>query len=307
MKDKIRFFVSIVITLVILGVIFKNIDLAAFGALVKDINWLWFFGSLFITVPVLFVVAEKWRAVISLRCKVDFWKSLKLTFVSSSFNVLTPSKMGDLSKSWYLKKHHSIPHKIGMGSVLFERFLDFLMMCAISVIGFLILPGLIGKLASVFWIMVGILAVGLVAYLVNLKKVFFFFVKNEKLRGMAEKLYDFLDEIKKDKKLLAYIIFLTFVSWAVQIYQIYLFFFVFGVDVNPVLVMALVPVAILVGMIPITLAGMGTRDSALIFLFQSYAPAPLMLGVGILASLRYFLAALIGLPWTRKFIHKVDV
>jgi hypothetical protein len=42
---------------------------------------------------------------------------------------------------------------------------------------------------------------------------------------------------------------------------------------------------------------MGTRDSALIYLFASYESAALMAGIGILCSMRYWVDTLLGLPF----------
>ena len=67
--------------------------------------------------------------------------------------------------------------------------------------------------------------------------------------------------------------------------------------------MFLVPVAIIIGMIPITFNGIGTRDSALIFLFMNYVPVPLIAGVGILATLRNIIPALFGLPFLNKMLR----
>jgi len=68
-------------------------------------------------------------------------------------------------------------------------------------------------------------------------------------------------------------------------------------------------------MIPLTFAGMGTRDTAFILLFSKFYEPSLMVSFGMLFSLRYFLPGLIGLIWLRKYVsgekkngknHKVD-
>jgi len=54
-----------------------------------------------------------------------------------------------------------------------------------------------------------------------------------------------------------------------------------------------VPIAIFVGLLPITLAGIGTRDGALVALIAPHAVAAL---VGLFSTLRYVVMALLGVP-----------
>ena len=61
---------------------------------------------------------------------------------------------------------------------------------------------------------------------------------------------------------------------------------------------AVVPIAIFVGLVPVTIAGMGTRDAALIYLFSAYASDSASITVGLFFSLlRYWVLALAGIPF----------
>ena len=69
-------------------------------------------------------------------------------------------------------------------------------------------------------------------------------------------------------------------------------------------VLAYAPLSIFVGLIPVTVAGMGTRDSALIFLFSSYADPAVMAGIGLLCSLRYWIDTLVGIPFFHQYVRE---
>jgi uncharacterized membrane protein YbhN (UPF0104 family) len=59
--------------------------------------------------------------------------------------------------------------------------------------------------------------------------------------------------------------------------------------------------AMFAGLLPLTLAGMGTRDSALIVLFDGYATGAQSLGVGLLYAFFFrWLLSLLGLPFLRQ-------
>ena len=67
--------------------------------------------------------------------------------------------------------------------------------------------------------------------------------------------------------------------------------------------MANIPIAIFIGMIPVTLGGMGTRDAAIIYLFSEFGTPSELLGVGILFSLiRYWFLSVIGVAFMKKIV-----
>ena len=85
--------------------------------------------------------------------------------------------------------------------------------------------------------------------------------------------------------------------WLGSAVQIYLLYSAVGQQVPLIFSIAVVPIAILVGMLPVTIAGVGTRDLAIVKLFSGYATTSASISIGILFFLlRYWVLALIGLP-----------
>jgi uncharacterized protein (TIRG00374 family) len=84
--------------------------------------------------------------------------------------------------------------------------------------------------------------------------------------------------------------------WLLHVAQIHVFFLAVGVAPAPLKVYAMVPVAILAGLLPITQGGFGTRDAALIHLFGGDAAPAVLAAVGVLTGTRYVVPALVGLP-----------
>ena len=77
-----------------------------------------------------------------------------------------------------------------------------------------------------------------------------------------------------------------------------------NIDISIVNVFALAPLAILLGQLPITLGGMGTRDLAFISLFTEYAKEVDLLSVGILFSaFRYWLPSIMGIPFMWALVN----
>jgi hypothetical protein len=61
-------------------------------------------------------------------------------------------------------------------------------------------------------------------------------------------------------------------------------------------VAARVPIAILAGLVPLTFAGVGTRDAALVVLLGPLVGADVAAALGVLFLLRYLVPGLLGVP-----------
>jgi hypothetical protein len=68
-------------------------------------------------------------------------------------------------------------------------------------------------------------------------------------------------------------------------------------SLNVSYIYSLVPIAIFAGLLPVTVAGIGTRDAALLALFSGMEQSSLIMAVGALSSLRYFVPSLLGIPF----------
>ena len=68
---------------------------------------------------------------------------------------------------------------------------------------------------------------------------------------------------------------------------------------------ALPPLAILAGLLPLTFAGVGTADAALVLFYTPYFDAPTAAALGILCTARYVLPAIGGLPFVGQYLPKV--
>jgi uncharacterized membrane protein YbhN (UPF0104 family) len=63
--------------------------------------------------------------------------------------------------------------------------------------------------------------------------------------------------------------------------------------------------AILVGLLPFTFAGIGTRDAAIVFFYRSFLSAPVAAALGLLFTLRYLVPALAGLPLLGRYMAQI--
>ena len=86
--------------------------------------------------------------------------------------------------------------------------------------------------------------------------------------------------------------------WVSNLLVMFLLLKAVGAGVEFSTVAATMPLAILVGILPLTISGMGTRDGALVFLLKGIAaPAVILAGTLLYTAAVYWMLALIGLAF----------
>ncbi len=93
--------------------------------------------------------------------------------------------------------------------------------------------------------------------------------------------------------------------WFLHLLQIWLFILALRASAPFLANLALSPLAILAGLLPLTFAGVGTRDAALILLYAPYFDQHSAAALGILCTARYILPAIGGIPFASRYFARV--
>jgi uncharacterized membrane protein YbhN (UPF0104 family) len=252
--------------------------------------------GILITVSFPMLSAWRWNAIMEgLRHELSFREAFTLIMACWPLATFTPSKGGDLAKAYFLRNR--IPVSTVLGSVLAERLIDVLTLLGFCLVGSLIFGWQSLALVSAVLLAAGLLGVA-VLLLVRLPIP-------EKLRPKAERLLEALRVLLRKPLLLILVLLLTIANWLASVLQTWLFFEAVHHPVPFGSLLGALPAAIFVGLLPITLMGMGTRDAALIRLLSAHAPAAATLGVGLLYSLcGYWLPGLVGIPFLRLALRR---
>jgi uncharacterized membrane protein YbhN (UPF0104 family) len=108
-----------------------------------------------------------------------------------------------------------------------------------------------------------------------------------------------IQSIRSDWRQAALVGLQSLLIWYLHLVQIWLFIVALGASVPLGASLGLTSLAILAGLVPVTLAGIGARDAALILFYRGYFGEPTGVMLGLLCTLRYVLPALAGLPFLR--------
>jgi uncharacterized membrane protein YbhN (UPF0104 family) len=295
-RDWGRMAILLLVTAVVFFLLFRNVSFASVLELVRGARPGLLLAGILITVSFPFLSAWRWKAIMDgLGWKLAGREAVSLIMACWPLATFTPSKGSDLAKAYFLRGR--MPVSIVLGSVLAERLLDVLTLLAFCLVGSLSFGWDALALASGALLSAGIL--GTAALLILRLPV------PAKLRPKVDRLLSALRLVLRRPGLLSWVLVLTVANWLASVLQTWIFYLALGASVPFLSVLAALPAAIFVGLLPITLMGMGTRDAALIRLLAAHAAASVSLGVGLLYSLcGYWLPGLFGLPFLRFALRR---
>ena len=300
-KSALRIILVLSITIAIFYAIFTKIDFHSVIEVLSHANLFYLFIALLLLFIIILITTKRWQTILkTMGYNFRYKECFNLIMGAFPLTSITPSKSGDVIKAYYLKD--KIPASKTVGSVITERMFDVLTLVLFSLIGMIFCKKY--ELAGVaFAILICIIAIFLLMragfnFRLPIKSSW-----NEKIQNLilSTKLLT-----KDNKKAFLFILSYSILIWFVSIVQTVMFFYALGINVPLLFTIANIPIAIFIGLVPVTLGGMGTRDAAIIFLFSEYATSSELLGVGILFSVfRYWLISLIGIPFMRKMMKQI--
>lgn len=302
-------FFAFVLSCLIMGIIFLRVDFSQFRFYVSQMSLPLFLLAISFFVPQVALSAYRWKVMMKRKSEISFLESSRLILAASALNILLPSRAGDFSKAYFVAREKRVDLSRAMNLVFFEKYID------LASLGVVILTGVAGSRRwdgpSVAGTLFALGALGLfpLICLIDFQRLAGHSVLTRhalgiKLGSFLRDSHDYLSEMRKAPGYLSFLILISIFLWFLHLLQFYVLFQAFHSNVSVYQIFRLVPLAILTGLLPVTLAGIGTRDSALIYLFAPYEKTALIVGIGLFASLRYFVPGILGLPFLNHTIVK---
>jgi uncharacterized protein (TIRG00374 family) len=304
---------SLLVSLAILGVIYWRIDFSRIRPVFQSCDPLWLALSLGMVIPLTLITAWRLEQLMPTGSRLGVAESNRLILVASVFNLVLPSKMGDLMKAWFMKERGHASASVAFALVIFEKTCDMLSLLFWCAFGLLLYP----RKDTLFWVMTGCVVAGLATGLALLANAAFAETLFQggarlapaKLRSKLERLRGGWREMHtsfwRDRSRLALVGATSVFIWFLHLLQVWMFLLALRATVPFLANLALAPLAILAGLLPLTLAGIGTRDAALILFYRPYFDAPTAAALGILCTMRYVLPALGGMPFAPRYLRSL--
>ena len=303
------YFFTLLLTIFILFLIFREVDFSVLLGSIEDVNVAILIVSYLLLIIPLSFIALKWKVLISDYKNITFFESLKLHFAMSSFSIITPLNIGEFINGFY-KNDKKFTKEIGFGASLFEKIIDIITLGLLSLVGIFVFLE-----HTIIFLFITIILISIAFLFIILKtdisdsgffvKIITKFIPFENVTKPINNAMHYYSKIRQRPEKITVAFFYSLFNWLFMLFYGYLLFQAVGMDVEILYALKVIPIAILIGMFPITLAGMGTRDGALILLMYGVFQYEKIVLYGLLFSGGYILIALLGLLWTNRIVKHV--
>jgi uncharacterized protein (TIRG00374 family) len=291
--------------------LYRTLNLRQVGEALLTADRLWLVISIGMILPITVLRAMRFFWVAPEGALPGHAEAFKLTLVSSALNVFVPAKAGDLIKSYFVAKRGQTSTGVAIAIIVYERLCDIFGLIFWCLLGWFIGRPEVTSLPIAFW---GVLAgLGtLCGVLISSERAAAAWRagtmrlipdgKLRKLRQLAMGWPDLLEVLRNRRQ---WIVPFSLVLWLTHLFQIWLFTVALSLDVPFTVCASLSAIALMAGQLPLTVAGVGTRDVALVVLLASYMAPESAAAMGVLISTRNFLPPLIGIPLMRPYLATV--
>ncbi len=237
-------------------------------------------GAALLTFPRILIRNYGWQLILKQqKIEVSFGTSLKIFLIGYFYGSVTPGYSGQLMRIPYLKEKTDQPTGKLFVNTLVEEIIHTFSLYLMMIIGAFILIEYIPAIFPLACIFVGVSLI-----------IYWFFIN----RDRGEKTFHFLIRFLAPKNLKLY--FIRFVAtfyqdfpnlkdliypfvvviptWIIIYSQIYILGLSLGIDIPYLVFLVIYPIANIVSFIPITSAGLGTREATVIFLLSFFGVSP---------------------------------
>jgi hypothetical protein len=306
-------FISLVVSVAILLYIYAQIDFLSLLQVFQNCDRVMMAVSLGMVIPITLFTAWRLQQLMPQGKGLGFIEANRLILGASVLNMVLPSKMGDIAKAYFMCDRHNLSGTLALSISIFEKACDLLSLLLWCVFGLILYPAK----DTLFWTMTAGVASGWILGLLLLgssrfTNLFFNFTskitpksvskKLQKMQGSWQEMHDYF---WGDKKQLIVITSTSIFIWFLHLLQIWLFIIALKAWTPFLVSLALSPLSILAGLLPLTFAGIGTRDAAIIYFYQDYLNEATGAALGLMCTSRYFIPAIIGLPFLGQMLGAV--
>ena len=271
-KEKFFFAFRILVTLAILFALFKLIPYKKIIEVFKDSDKVYLFFAGIVFTSCFFLAAGRWQFLLrALEIKVTFWEAFCASFAGLFFNLFFPSFVaGDVFRSLSISHCHGAKKKVA-SSVLMDRYSGTIGLVLIALISYFFSRNLLPD-PKVFTAIAVISLGSIVVSLCIFNRAFFLFLtrilrKNPKVEEKIISFHDQLYFFKKNPKVFLKSLLFSLPIQVLVPLSFFLTALAFGISISVIYFLILVPIIMTIALIPVTIAGAGTREASAVYFF----------------------------------------
>ncbi len=192
-----------------------------------------------------------------------------LIFISQSANVVTPARIGDLTRAYLLKARKGIALTTCFSSLTVERIFDVIAITVYAGAAFVFLIGQIAiRQEIIYALALGALLILLFfVFLLLFRRERFVFPSDSKLKAALVKFFTEIRDVSAQPLSFILLLLVSLAIWAIDVLACYIILACFKVAPALPLVFLAVTIGNLVKVVPVTPGGIGTYEGALTVVF----------------------------------------
>ena len=259
--------------------ILVKIDLQAVLSEIQNANIYFLLIAVFLVFIMMLSETIKWFTIARFQnIKIPFSEAFKINMIDNYYGFITPSKVGSVIRAEYLRKYTEGHFGKGLFNFIIDKVMDLSAIIFIAIIfsynfkDKLDLP--IGFFSALFLFFV----FGTLFFLkkerseVILRIIYRKLVPN-RFRDQAKSSFEsFYDHVPKKRYFILFFL-LNLFNWIINYTLAYSVGLSLGINLPFIYYLSIFPLATLVSLIPISVAGLGTREATLISLFGLFGIA----------------------------------
>lgn len=302
--------ISLAVSGALLVGLYRYISVREVVNVLRASNKPWLVVSLAMIAPITVLRAIRFFSVAPAGTVPGIGEALRLTLVSSTLNVFLPAKTGDLIKSYFVATRGGTSAGVAVSIVVYERLCDVFGLTFWCVMGWIVARPVVAGVPSAIWPLLGVAGLGCAVLISSERAASLVRAAAgtlgrgplRRLHALAQGWPDLLRVLRGRRQWVA----LFSVSlWFVHLLQVWMFTVALSASIPFTVCASLAAVALIAGQLPLTLAGLGARDVALVVLLAGYMNPAVAAAMGILIASRGLLPPLAALPILRPYVSAV--
>nr|WP_321496395.1 lysylphosphatidylglycerol synthase transmembrane domain-containing protein [uncultured Methanolobus sp.] len=262
--------VSFLISFLILYILVKNVDAESVLNVSRTASLPLLITAFIVHYLSFLVRGTRWKTLLNIiGISSNTLKLTKMVFLSWFVNSIVPAKLGDIYRSYLLKKSTETPISASLGTIFVERIFDIaVLLLLLTSSGLLIfknnIPQQISEAMGIGYLLLIIICIGLICSWLFRDRIFELIP--EKIHFHTRNLHNGVYISLSSKSTVFKTILLTLVIWTLEASRFMLVTKSLGLHLGFELIIFVVLAASLLTAIPLTPAGLGAVEVSIVFL-----------------------------------------
>mgnify|MGYP001559486568 CR=1 FL=1 len=272
---RINFIIKIVISIFIIYFLINMIGFKKILSNIILIDPLFFILSALLIIIGLVIGALNVSFLLLPIKKISFAKVFYYNTLSWSLGLFVPGKIGELSLIPFLKREGV---SVGHGTVIsiLDKLISLIVLSLLSIVGFFIF---LESMTALKLIMILFLFIAAFLFLI-ISDTGRNFIKKVIPRRLAAKFQGFSSilfyYLKEQKSIMTLNLIITFIKWVVNALVLYILFLAYNQNIHFMYILLINSVLMIISLIPISISGLGVRESAAVAIYTSLNVEPLI-------------------------------